>query len=44
MNPEVVGFFHKPTFSVSYLAFDPASRRASADGGIKRNRLSENPV
>jgi glyoxylase-like metal-dependent hydrolase (beta-lactamase superfamily II) len=27
MNPEVVSFFHKPTFSVSYLAFDPASRR-----------------
>jgi glyoxylase-like metal-dependent hydrolase (beta-lactamase superfamily II) len=27
MNPEVVGFFHTPTFSVSYLAFDPASRR-----------------
>jgi len=27
MNPEVVGFFHTPMFSVSYLAFDPASRR-----------------
>jgi glyoxylase-like metal-dependent hydrolase (beta-lactamase superfamily II) len=27
MTPEVVGFFHKPTFSVSYLVFDPASRR-----------------
>ena len=27
MTPEVVGFFHKPTFSVSYLVFDPAARR-----------------
>jgi glyoxylase-like metal-dependent hydrolase (beta-lactamase superfamily II) len=27
MRPEVVGFFHNPTFSVSYLVFDPAARR-----------------
>jgi hypothetical protein len=27
MRPEVVGFFHNPTFSVSYLVFDPATRR-----------------
>jgi glyoxylase-like metal-dependent hydrolase (beta-lactamase superfamily II) len=27
MRPEVIGFFHKPTFSVSYLVFDPATRR-----------------
>jgi len=27
MTPEVVGFFHKPTFSVSYLVFDPVARR-----------------
>ena len=27
MTPEVIGFFHKPTFSVSYLVFDPAVRR-----------------
>jgi hypothetical protein len=27
MRPEVVGFFHKPTFSVSYLVFDPAACR-----------------
>ncbi len=26
MNPDVIGFFHTPTFSVSYLAFDPATR------------------
>jgi glyoxylase-like metal-dependent hydrolase (beta-lactamase superfamily II) len=27
ITPEVVGFFHKPTFSVSYLVFDPGARR-----------------
>jgi glyoxylase-like metal-dependent hydrolase (beta-lactamase superfamily II) len=29
MNPQVIGFFHKPTFSVSYLVIDPATRRAA---------------
>jgi glyoxylase-like metal-dependent hydrolase (beta-lactamase superfamily II) len=27
MIPEIRGFFHKPTFSISYLVFDPATRR-----------------
>ena len=27
--PEVTGFFHKPTFSVSYLVADPATRAAA---------------
>ncbi|MEH6527597.1 MAG: MBL fold metallo-hydrolase [Sneathiella sp.] len=28
MNPEVKAFFHEPTFTVSYVAFDPVSKRA----------------
>ncbi|MEH6544840.1 MAG: MBL fold metallo-hydrolase [Sneathiella sp.] len=28
MNPEVKAFFHEPTFTVSYVAFDPACKRA----------------
>lgn len=29
MNPEVRGFFHASTFTVSYLVWDPASKRAA---------------
>lgn len=28
MNPDVKAFFHKPTFTVSYVVSDPASRKA----------------
>ena len=28
-RPEVTGFFHEPTFSVSYLVADPATGRAA---------------
>jgi glyoxylase-like metal-dependent hydrolase (beta-lactamase superfamily II) len=29
MTPQVRGFFHAPTFTVSYLVWDPASKRAA---------------
>jgi glyoxylase-like metal-dependent hydrolase (beta-lactamase superfamily II) len=29
MNPTVQAFFHEPTFTVSYLVIDPASRKAA---------------
>ncbi|HET9811013.1 MAG TPA: MBL fold metallo-hydrolase [Sphingomicrobium sp.] len=28
-QPEVTGFFHKPTFTVSYIVADPATKRAA---------------